>query len=85
MATETCSRARISAKVFRQKSIIPYKYNTNHIEVLSAQFYGLTPTIYGSKMMISFITKRPMIQSPPLSLITCHKLPVIFLPCFRYN
>ncbi|KAI9343669.1 hypothetical protein BD770DRAFT_397985 [Pilaira anomala] len=32
------------------KSIIPYKSNINHIEVLSAQFHGLTLTIYGSKM-----------------------------------
>ncbi|RCI05842.1 hypothetical protein CU098_012750 [Rhizopus stolonifer] len=32
------------------KSIIPYKSNINHIEVLSAQFHGLTLTTYGSKM-----------------------------------
>ena len=32
------------------KSIIPYKSNINHFEVLSAQFYGMTLTIYGSKM-----------------------------------
>ena len=32
------------------KSIIPYKSNINHIEVSSAQFHGLTLTIYGSKM-----------------------------------
>ncbi|PHZ07831.1 uncharacterized protein RHIMIDRAFT_270984 [Rhizopus microsporus ATCC 52813] len=32
------------------KPIIPYKSNMNHIEVLSAQFHGLTLTVYGSKM-----------------------------------
>lgn len=32
------------------KSIILYESNINYIEVLSAQFYGLTLTIYGSKM-----------------------------------
>ncbi|KAG1138085.1 hypothetical protein G6F38_010821 [Rhizopus arrhizus] len=32
------------------QSIIPYKSNIKHIEVLSAQFHGLTLTIYGSKM-----------------------------------
>ncbi|KAI9013764.1 hypothetical protein CLU79DRAFT_890438 [Phycomyces nitens] len=32
------------------KSIIPYKSNINHIDVSSAQFHGLTLTIYGSKI-----------------------------------
>lgn len=32
------------------QSIVPYKSNVKHIEVLSAQFHGLTLTIYGSKM-----------------------------------
>ncbi|KAG0782262.1 hypothetical protein G6F16_005759 [Rhizopus arrhizus] len=32
------------------QSIVPYKANVKHIKVLSAQFHGLTLTIYGSKM-----------------------------------
>ncbi|KAG0946801.1 hypothetical protein G6F57_007808 [Rhizopus arrhizus] len=32
------------------QSIVPYKSNVKHIKVLSAQFHGLTLTIYGSKM-----------------------------------
>lgn len=32
------------------QSIISYKSNIKHVEVLSAQFHGLTLTIYGSKM-----------------------------------
>ncbi|KAL9551524.1 hypothetical protein MBANPS3_004221 [Mucor bainieri] len=32
------------------ESIIPYRSCISHIEVLSAQFHGLTLTVYGSKM-----------------------------------
>jgi hypothetical protein len=44
------------ANILREKrllylqSIMPYKSNIKRIEVLSAQFHGLTLTIYGSKV-----------------------------------
>ncbi|CAO3690593.1 unnamed protein product [Rhizopus stolonifer] len=54
------------------KSIIPYKSNINHIEVLSAQFHGLTLTIYGSKMteigdIIHYQKAKASISTSPLN------------------
>ncbi|KAI7896533.1 uncharacterized protein EV154DRAFT_491350 [Mucor mucedo] len=51
------------------KSIIPYKSNIRHIEVLSAQLHGLTLTIYGSKMteMDDIIHYQKAYASIPIS------------------
>ncbi|KAI7896543.1 uncharacterized protein EV154DRAFT_491372 [Mucor mucedo] len=51
------------------KSIILYKSNIRHIEVLSAQFYGLSLTIYRSKMaeMDDIIHYQKAYASIPIS------------------
>lgn len=63
------------------ESIMPYKSNMKFIEVLSAQFHGLTLTVYGSQMtelgdMVHYQKARASIPSSPLNHLpqTAHYL-----------
>lgn len=63
------------------KSIIPYKSNMKFIEVLSAQFYGLTLTVYSSQMtelgdVVHYQKAKASIPSSPFNHLpqTAHYL-----------
>lgn len=54
------------------KSILPYESHLKHTEVLSAQFHGLTLTVYGSKIIdlgdiIHYQKAKTIIPASPLN------------------